>query len=149
MLIISRLNRILDALPPSVSLNAAVYQRPNTPVEGRMTISFVSEENLRSSDRCDDQFNAVFIGWPVDVVQFCSSVFLLHEENTRLGRILCHGLGHQTTQSTHQGTSKNSSQRDRISTFDTDFRIKSSIEHDAMVHLFTRRSMFGSCAKLN
>jgi dynein heavy chain len=34
VLIISRLNRILDALPPTISLNAAVHQRPNTPIEG-------------------------------------------------------------------------------------------------------------------
>lgn len=100
MLIISRLNRILDALPPSVSLNAAVYQRPNTPVEGRMTISLVSEEKLALYNRCDDQFNAVLIGWSIHIVQFCSSLFLLHEENTRLGRILCPSLGHETAQST-------------------------------------------------
>lgn len=34
VLIISRLNRILDALPPTVSLNTAVHLRPNTPIEG-------------------------------------------------------------------------------------------------------------------
>lgn len=33
-LIISRLNRILDALPANISLSSAVSQRPNTPVEG-------------------------------------------------------------------------------------------------------------------
>ena len=42
-MIISRLNRILDALPPSVSLNAAIHQRPNTPIEGLSSFSFQIE----------------------------------------------------------------------------------------------------------
>lgn len=40
VLIINRLNRILDALPATVSLNAAVHQRPNTPVEGMFIIGY-------------------------------------------------------------------------------------------------------------
>lgn len=46
VLIISRLNRILDALPPTVSLNAAVHQRPNTPVEGSFSESKHSEHRF-------------------------------------------------------------------------------------------------------
>ena len=47
-LIIHRLNRILDALPPNVSLNAAVQQRPSTPLEG----SFESISIAERRDRC-------------------------------------------------------------------------------------------------
>ncbi|CAF0936921.1 unnamed protein product [Rotaria sordida] len=45
LLIINRLNRILDALPANISLSAAVHQRPNTPVEDVTVNTSLSSSN--------------------------------------------------------------------------------------------------------
>ncbi|CAF0874114.1 unnamed protein product [Rotaria sordida] len=45
LLIINRLNRILDALPANTSLSAAVHQRPNTPVEDVTVNTSLSSSN--------------------------------------------------------------------------------------------------------
>ncbi|CAF1032650.1 unnamed protein product [Adineta ricciae] len=48
--ILNRLNRILDALPPNVSLNASIFQRPNTPIEDvTINTSFSSSSGLWNS----------------------------------------------------------------------------------------------------
>ncbi|CAF3476774.1 unnamed protein product [Rotaria socialis] len=49
LLIINRLNRIIDALPTNISLSAAVHQRPNTPVEDVTINTSLSSSNVMST----------------------------------------------------------------------------------------------------
>ncbi|UJR24993.1 hypothetical protein I4U23_006354 [Adineta vaga] len=48
--VLSRLNRVLDALPSNISLNASIFQRPNTPIEDiTINTSFSSSSGLWNS----------------------------------------------------------------------------------------------------